>query len=66
MQCIADANVLLPILTGGHAHRAPSVEWWESCDDAAVGLCLSVHMALLRVLTNERVMGPDVLRPFQA
>lgn len=66
MRSIADANVLLPLLTEGHAHRAPAVSWWEACDDSDVGLCLPVRMALLRLLTNSRVMGSSILRPEQA
>ena len=66
MRYIADANVLLPVLTEGHAHRTPAVEWWESCDDGDVGLGLPVRMALLRLLTNIRVMGSGTLRPEQA
>jgi toxin-antitoxin system PIN domain toxin len=63
---IADANVLLPVLTEGHAHRAPAVAWWDGCDDTEVGLCLPVHMALLRLLTNVRVMGSSILSPERA
>lgn len=66
MRCIADANVLLPLLTEGHAHRAPAVDWWEACDDADVGLSLPVHMAMLRLLSNTKVMGSSVLRPAAA
>jgi toxin-antitoxin system PIN domain toxin len=66
MRYIADANVLLPLLTEGHARRDPAVEWWESRDDGTVGLCLPVRMALLRLLTNIRVMGSGILRPEQA
>lgn len=66
MRCIADANVLLPLLTEGHAHQAPATDWWDSCGDGDVGLSLLVRMALLRLLTNTRVMGSSVLRPAQA
>lgn len=66
MRFIADANVLLPLLTEGHAHRLPAVDWWESCEDGDVGLCLPVRMALLRLLTNVRVMGSSILLPEQA
>lgn len=66
MRCIADANVLLPLLTEGHAHQAPAADWWDSCDDADVGLSLPVRMALLRLLSNTRVMGTSVLRPAAA
>ena len=66
MRCIADANVVLPLLTEGHAHQAPAAVWWDSCDDSDVGLSLPVRMALLRLLSNTRVMGSSVLRPAAA
>lgn len=66
MRCIADANVLLPVLTDWHAHRRPALEWWEACADGQVGLCLPVRMAILRLLTNSSVMGSGILRPGQA
>ena len=66
MRCIADANVLLPVLVEGHAHQAPAAAWWGACEDADVGLSLPVRMALLRLLSNSRVMGSSVLRPAQA
>lgn len=66
MQYVADANVLLPVLTDGHTHHVPAIEWWDGIDDGTVGLCLPVRMALLRLLTNVRVMGSGTLRPEQA
>ena len=66
MRCIADANVLLPVLVEGHAHQAPAAGWWDACNDGDVGLTLPVRMALLRLLSNSRVMGTSVLRPAQA
>lgn len=66
MRCVADANVLLPVLAQGHAHQAPAAAWWDACDDGDVGLSLPVRMALLRLLSNSRVMGSSVLRPAQA
>ena len=44
----------------------PPLNWWESCEDGDIGLCLPVRMALLRLLTNVRVMGSSILRPEQA
>jgi uncharacterized protein len=66
VRCVADANVLLPLLTEGHAHQAPASDWWQACADGDVGLSLPVRMALLRLLTNTRVMGTSTLRPAQA
>jgi toxin-antitoxin system PIN domain toxin len=66
MRCIADANVLLPALAEGHAHRHPALQWWDRCEDGDVGLSLPVRMALLRLLSNARVMGSGVLYPERA
>lgn len=63
MRCIADANVLLPVLTQGHVHGDAAARWWEACGDGDVGLSLPVHMALLRLLTSSRVMGSGALQP---
>ena len=53
MRCIADATVLLPLLTEGHAHQAPAADWRGACDDAEVGLSLPVRMALPRLLWTD-------------
>lgn len=66
VRCVADVNVLLPLLAEGHAHGAPAAQWWDACSDASVGLSLPVRMALLRLLTNAHVMGASVLRPAAA
>lgn len=63
MRFIADANVLLPLLSSDHPHHAVAGAWWEECGAGEVGFCLPVRMALLRLLTNRRVMGSSVQRP---
>lgn len=63
LQCIADVNVLLPILVENHSHRPAALHWWEALEDGAAGLSLPVHMALLRLLCNRRVMGTSVQAP---
>lgn len=54
------------MLAEGHSHRAAAVKWWDACDDGDVGLCLPVHMSLLRLLSNQRVMGSSLLAPEKA
>lgn len=66
MRYIVDANVFLPLLTDGHPLRAPALRWWESCADGDAGLSLPVRMALLRLLSNARVMGTATLYPERA
>jgi uncharacterized protein len=63
MRYIADANVLLPLLSSDHPHHKQARGWWDECGDGQVGFCLPVRMALLRLLSNKRVMGSSVLRP---
>jgi uncharacterized protein len=63
MRCIADANVLLPLLLPAHPHHEVARAWWAECRDGEVGLCLPVRMALLRLLSNPRVMGSSVQAP---
>lgn len=63
MRCIADVNVLLPILAENHSHRPAALHWWEALDDGDAELSLPVHMALLRLLCNRRVMGTSVQAP---
>jgi toxin-antitoxin system PIN domain toxin len=66
MRCIVDANVFLPLLTEGHSLRAPALRWWDSCADGDAGMSLPVRMALLRLLSNSRVMGTSTLYPERA
>jgi toxin-antitoxin system PIN domain toxin len=54
------------LITEGHAHQAPAANWWDSCDNGDVGVSLPVRMALLRLLSNTKVMGSSVLRPAAA
>ena len=66
MRYIVDANVFLPLLTDGHGMRVPALRWWDSCADGDAGLSLPVRMALLRLLSNSRVMGTSTLHPERA
>src|SRR5882724_11336358 len=52
MTCIADANVLFPLLVQGHAAYEVAKAWWDEQPDATVGTCLLTRLAVLRLLTN--------------
>ena len=65
MTCIADANVLFPLLVDCHVAHEAARRWWEKRSDDSVGLCLLTRMAVLRLLTNRVAMNgapttPDV------
>jgi len=65
MTCIADANVLFPLLVDRHVAHEAAQRWWEKRSDDSVGLCLLTRMAVLRLLTNRVAMNgapttPDI------
>jgi uncharacterized protein len=66
MTCIADANVLFPLLVQGHvAHEAADV-WWNEQPDGSVGTCLLTRLAVLRLLTNRVAMNGNPVKPTEA
>lgn len=66
MTCIADANVLFPLLVQGHAAHAAAKAWWDQQPDSTVGTCLLTRLAVLRLLTNKTAMNGVPVRPNQA
>lgn len=64
MTCIADANVIFPLLVQGHVAHEAAKRWWDEQPDGTVGTCLLTRLAVLRLLTNRVAMngvpvGPD-------
>jgi toxin-antitoxin system PIN domain toxin len=57
MTCIADTNVLFPLLVDRHVAHETARRWWEKRSDDSVGLCLLTRMAVLRLLTNRVAMN---------
>jgi toxin-antitoxin system PIN domain toxin len=57
MTCIADANVLFPLLVDRHVAHEAAQSWWEKRSDDSVGLCLLTRMTVLRLLTNRVAMN---------
>jgi toxin-antitoxin system PIN domain toxin len=66
MACIADANVLFPLIVQGHAAHNVARRWWEEQPDGAVGTCLLTRLAVLRLLTNKIAMNGMPVTPDQA
>ena len=63
MTCIADANVLFPLLVDGHVAHEVVRRWWEKMPDDSVGLCLLTRLAVLRLLTNRVAMNGAPITP---
>jgi toxin-antitoxin system PIN domain toxin len=57
MTCIADANVLFPLLVDRHVAHEAARRWWEKRSDDSVGLCLMTRTAVLRLLSNRVAMN---------
>jgi toxin-antitoxin system PIN domain toxin len=66
MTCIADANVLFPLLVQGHAAHDAAMAWWDQQADSTVGTCLLTRLAVLRLLTNRTAMNGAPVRANQA
>ncbi len=66
MRCIADVNVLLPLLCGGHVAEKSAYRWFDTKDRESIGWCLPIRLAILRHLSNRHIMGTSVLAPTQA
>jgi uncharacterized protein len=66
MTCIADANVLFPLLVQGHAAYEVAKAWWDEQPDATVATCLLTRMAVLRLLTNRVAMNGAPVSPDDA
>ncbi len=55
-----DVNVWVALTHERHAHHAVARSWLES-QDGDLFFCRFTQLGLLRLLTNEQVMGPEVL-----
>ena len=66
MTCIADANVLFPLLVQGHSVHHVARRWWEEQSDGTVGTCLLTRLAVLRLLTNKIAMNGIPITPNEA
>lgn len=66
MTCIADANVLFPLLVRGHVAHQVAQSWWQEQPDGTVGTCLLTRLAVLRLLTNRVAMNGMPVTPDQA
>jgi toxin-antitoxin system PIN domain toxin len=57
-----DINVWVALTHAGHVHHLVARDWFESLEtDVRFGFCRFTQLGLLRLLTAEAVMGPDVM-----
>ncbi len=56
-RCLADVNVLLPLLVRHHEHHELALRWFEALMPEEAVLCRVVQLALVRLLGNRTIMG---------
>jgi hypothetical protein len=59
---LPDVNVWIAIAADRHVHHDLARQWFDSAV-APVCFCRVTQMAFLRLLTNRKVMGEDLLSP---
>lgn len=63
---LPDINVWVALASDRHFHHGLARDWFAAVGEAGAAFCRVTQMGLLRLLTNSRVMGVDVLSQRQA
>mgnify|MGYP001099730261 CR=1 FL=1 len=63
---LVDANVWLALVYDLHVHHRAAHSWFDTLAANQAFFCRHTQLALLRLLTNRKVMGRDVLGQRQA
>jgi uncharacterized protein len=64
--CLPDVNVWLALALDWHIHFDRAVAWFRTTPLESAAFCRITQMGLLRLLTNPKMMGEDVLTQRQA
>jgi hypothetical protein len=60
---LPDVNLWIGLTSNRHVHHAQAKAWLEGLGDERIAFCRITELGLLRLLTNQHVMGEDVLAP---
>jgi toxin-antitoxin system PIN domain toxin len=63
---LLDVNVWLALAAGAHTHHDRAKDYWEKEAAPVSAFCRLTQLAFLRHLTNQAIMGDQVLRPLAA
>ena len=63
---LVDANIWLALVFGNHVHHQTALVWFEGREENSCAFCRVTQLALLRHLTNSRIMAETVQTQFQA
>lgn len=61
MPDLLDASVWLPLSVPDHVHHARALQYWREEASEEMAFCRITALALLRHLTNPRIVGPGAL-----
>ncbi len=61
-----DANVYLALLWNRHIHSESAWHWFDQAEEEQFFFCRFTQLTVLRLLTNEKVMGSDAKTMLQA
>jgi toxin-antitoxin system PIN domain toxin len=56
-RCLADVNVLFPLLVRHHEHNELALRWFDGLAAEEAVLCRFVQLGLVRLLGNRTIMG---------
>ena len=66
MTFLADVNVWLALSVIDHVHHEQALVWFHEAQDHDIVFCRVTQKGFLRLLTNPRIMGPDVFTASKA
>jgi uncharacterized protein len=61
MPDLLDASVWLPLSVPDHVHHARALRYWQEEASDEMAFCRITALALIRHLTNPRIVGPGAL-----
>jgi len=59
--CLLDVNVWLALAFDRHIHHPISKSWFAELEPGEAAFCRITQMGFLRLITNHRVMGSEVM-----
>ena len=66
MTYLVDVNVWFALSYVAHVHHSIARTWFDETEADQAALCRITQSGLLRLLTNSRIMGPEVLTAARA
>jgi toxin-antitoxin system PIN domain toxin len=66
MTYFPDVNVWIAMYSPGHVHHSTAVDWFDASAERDVAFCRVTQMGFLRLLTNSRVMGENIMTSAKA